>query len=169
MLLLIPVFSLLIAFLTTLICLQLILFWFQTAATWPHMLLHMFQTSPNIWMSIISKTSWPSLIVLGMFNVVDSFFFYLSHFLRSNLVESLPVRFWNHKYHNRLFFKMVLPQLTNQIFLFFSKTQYFSFIQLDSHLLCCQSLISFIYLILVFLLYFLFPSRLGRFNATYEV
>lgn len=76
-------------------------------------------------MSIISKTSWPSLIVLGMFNVVDSFFFYLSHFLRSNLVESLPVRFWNHKYHNRLFFKMVLPQLTNQIFIFFQDPVFF--------------------------------------------
>ena len=62
--------------------------------------------SRNTWIPIISKMFWPRLIDLGIFTFVGTFFSHFFLFSQSNLIECRPMKFWNHKYHNRWFFRL---------------------------------------------------------------
>ena len=108
---LIPVLVFLNTSLTILICLWLILVWFQMVFVLLHMLLHMFQA--NLHLQIHEYLPSLKLLEPNWLLLVWLLLLALSSptspiFSQSNVVELRPMNFWNHIHHNRSFFQFCL-------------------------------------------------------------
>ena len=108
---LIPVLVFLNTSLTILICLWLILVWFQMVLVLLHMPLHMFQA--NLHLQIHEYLPSLKLLEPNWLLLVWLILLALSSptspiFSQSNVVELRPMNFWNHIHHNRSFFQFCL-------------------------------------------------------------
>ena len=108
---LIPVLVFFNTSLTILICLWLILVWFQMALVLLHMLLHMFQANLHLQIHeylLSLKPLEPNWLLLVWLLLLALSSPTSPIFSQSKVVQFRPMNFWNHIHHNRLFFQFCL-------------------------------------------------------------